>query len=58
MREHETSGTGEPSARPISRKAYEKPVLQVYGHLTEITQSMRFFGMNDGGSHPNRHYSF
>jgi hypothetical protein len=46
------------SARPLSRKTYEKPVLQVYGNLTEITQSMRLFGMNDGAAHPNRHFSF
>jgi hypothetical protein len=45
------------STQPASRRAYEKPSLQVYGDLTEITQSMRFFGKNDGGSHPNRHYT-
>jgi hypothetical protein len=58
MEEQETSGAaGRPAGRPPSRKAYEKPTLQIYGDLTEITQSMKFFGMDDGGSHPNRHYT-
>jgi hypothetical protein len=58
MEEQDTPGAAErPSARPAARKAYEKPSLQVYGDLTEITQSMRFFGKNDGAAHANRHYT-
>jgi hypothetical protein len=39
------------------RKAYEKPVLHVYGDLTEITQSMMGSMANDGAAHPNMHFT-
>jgi hypothetical protein len=39
------------------RQPYQKPVLQVYGDLAEITQSMTGMMMNDGAGHPNRHYT-
>ena len=58
MNEQERSGAGdESSASPGSRKSYEKPVLQIYGDLTEITQDTRLSGTNDGASHPNKHFT-
>jgi hypothetical protein len=56
--EQETCGVAAgSSARPASRKAYEKPVLQVYGDLTEITKSMMAGMMDDGSGHPNMHFT-
>jgi hypothetical protein len=45
-----------PSAPP-TRKPYEKPQLQVYGDLAEITKSVAGSKANDGASHPNRHFT-
>lgn len=58
MSEHERSGAGDQSAAsPDSRKPYEKPVLQIYGELTEITQATMLTGANDGATHPNKHFT-
>ncbi len=58
MKEQELSDVGEESsASPGSRKSYEKPVLQIYGDLTEITQATMLSGTNDGASHPNKHFT-
>ena len=39
------------------RKRYEKPVLEMYGDLAEITQSLKGKNMKDGASHPNKHFT-
>jgi len=39
------------------RKRYEKPVLDLYGDLIEITQSVKGKNMKDGASHPNKFYT-
>jgi hypothetical protein len=41
------------------RRQYHRPVLEVYGDLTEITQSMMtmMMMMNDGASHANKHFT-
>ena len=58
MKEQERSGVGDDSsASPESRRAYEKPVLQIYGDLTEITQANMLSGTNDGAAHPNKHFT-
>ena len=58
MNEQERSGAGDAAtAPPESRKAYEKPVLQIYGELTEITQATMLSGANDGATHPNKHFT-
>ena len=48
-----------PSAsRPTPpRKRYEKPVLEMYGDLAEITQSLKGKNMKDGASHPNKAFT-
>lgn len=58
MKEQERSGGADGSAAsPASRKSYEKPVLQIYGDLTEITQATMLSGTNDGAAHPNKHFT-
>jgi hypothetical protein len=58
MSERERSVAGDEStASSGARKPYEKPVLQIYGELTEITQATRLTGQNDGGAHPNKHFT-
>jgi hypothetical protein len=58
MKEQEMSGVGDRSSTPPgSRKSYDKPVLQIYGDLTEITQNTMLGGANDGASHPNKHFT-
>jgi len=44
-------------SEPQTRKAYEKPQLQVYGDLAEITKSLNGTNNNDGASHPNKHFT-
>ena len=46
--------------RPVhtpARKPYEKPQLQVFGDLTEITKSVNGTRMSDGAAHPNMHFT-
>jgi hypothetical protein len=38
-----------PNANP-SKKAYQQPQLQVYGHLRDITQAVGVASVKDGGS--------
>ena len=48
----------EDTPRPIQpRKRYEKPVLEMYGDLVEVTQSIMGKNMKDGASHPNKHFT-
>jgi hypothetical protein len=37
--------------------AYQKPRLQTYGDLTEITQGKTGAKANDGAGHPNMHFT-
>ena len=58
MSEQERSEGGEESTASCEpRKPYEKPVLQVYGELTEMTQATMLSGANDGATHPNKHFT-
>jgi hypothetical protein len=46
------------SPEPVRRKPYRKPVLQIYGDLGDITQSMMgMMAMNDGSGHANKHFT-
>ena len=45
-----------PSQAP-ARKAYQKPELQVYGDLAEITKTIMGTMTNDGSGHPNKHFT-
>ena len=48
--------TERPNQAP-TRKAYEKPQLQVYGDLAEITRTIAGSNTNDGAGHPNKHFT-
>jgi hypothetical protein len=39
------------------KKPYEKPLLQIYGDLSEIVKSNTGTNMNDGAGHPNKHFT-
>jgi hypothetical protein len=39
------------------RKLYEKPELQVYGDLADITKGAMGTNNNDGSGHPNKHFT-
>lgn len=58
MSEQERPGSGDLTTAPSeSRKPYEKPMLQIYGELTEITQATMLSGQQDGAAHPNKHFT-
>lgn len=57
MKPLDRQGTDESSDARPPRKPYQKPVLQVYGDLGEITQSMTGTMANDGAGHPNKHFT-
>ena len=45
------------SSEAPTRKAYQKPQLQVYGDLAEITKTILGSKTNDGSGHPNKHFT-
>jgi hypothetical protein len=47
----------EESSQVRTRKAYQKPQLQVYGDLAEITKSILGSKTADGSGHPNKHFT-
>lgn len=49
--------TSETAKATGERKSYAKPQLQVYGDLAAITQMLNVTGVNDGASHPNKHFT-
>ena len=57
MESHDTTTVGERANLVQARKPYHKPQLQVYGDLTEITQSLTGSRMNDGAAHANMHFT-
>jgi hypothetical protein len=58
MKQQDTGETADrASTQPRPRKSYQKPELQVYGDLTEISQSVMGMMANDGAGHPNRHFT-
>lgn len=55
MKPPEIPSSDDQSSRPPARKTYQKPQLQVYGDLAEITKSVLGSKTNDGSGHPNKH---
>jgi hypothetical protein len=47
----------ERSPQTPPRKAYQRPELQAYGDLAEITQALTGSKTPDGGGHPNKHFT-
>ena len=39
------------------RTRYEKPLLEIYGDLAEITQSVKGKNNKDGATHVNKHFT-
>jgi hypothetical protein len=48
---------GDDSAKEPARKPYQKPELQVYGDLAEITRANAGSNKPDGNGHPNKHFT-
>jgi hypothetical protein len=57
MKPQDTSVSKERSDDAPERKVYEKPELQVYGDLAEITQAVGGSKSADGAGHPNKHFT-
>jgi hypothetical protein len=57
IKPQDTLASDEKSSPTPTRKAYEKPQLQVYGDLAEITRSIAGTMMSDGAGHPNMHFT-
>jgi hypothetical protein len=57
MTPQDTPASDDRATQALRRKAYQKPQLQIYGDLAEITQSVKTSGKIDGGSHPNQHFT-
>jgi hypothetical protein len=57
MKPQEPPAAPEPSRQAPTRKAYQKPQLEAYGDLAEITKSILGTHMSDGAGHPNKHFT-
>jgi hypothetical protein len=57
MKPQDAPASDERSSQAPARKAYEKPQLQVYGDLAEITKTILGSKTNDGSAHPNKHFT-
>jgi hypothetical protein len=57
MKPQDTPANDERPGEKSARKAYQKPELQVYGDLAEITKAAMGTNAMDGGSHPNKHFT-
>jgi hypothetical protein len=57
MKPQESTPADARSTQPGTRKAYQKPQLQVYVDLTEITQNIAGSMAHDGAGHPNKHFT-
>ena len=53
----DTTGSDERPVEAPARKAYQKPLLQVYGDLADITKTLMTTMTNDGSGHPNKHFT-
>jgi hypothetical protein len=57
MEPRETPAFAERTTQAPARKVYQKPSLDVYGDLAEITQTITGSKTKDGSGHPNRHFT-
>ena len=58
MKPQDDTPDSDKRSRPAPpRKAYQKPQLQVYGDLAEITKSINGSKTPDGAGHPNKHFT-
>lgn len=57
MKPQDTPASDDRSTPAPRRKAYQKPELQVYGDLAEITKTVNRTMGADGSGHPNKHFT-
>jgi len=57
MKPQDIASADERASQNAPRKAYEKPRLEVYGDLAEISKTVLGTMLNDGAAHPNRHFT-
>jgi hypothetical protein len=57
MKPHDTPVPDDRPDGKQARKVYQKPELQVYGDLAEITKSLQGSNQTDNGTHNNKHYT-
>ena len=53
----DTPASDDRASKHPTRKAYQKPQLQVYGDLAEIAESVFGSRAADGAGHPNKHFT-
>jgi hypothetical protein len=57
MKPQDIASADDRSSQKAPRKAYEKPRLDVYGDLAEISKSITGTMLNDGSAHSNMHFT-
>jgi hypothetical protein len=57
MEPHNTPVSDKGPSQAPARKAYQKPQLQIYGELAEITKSQFGTTANDGSAAANMHFT-
>lgn len=57
MKPQDIASADEHPGQKAPRKAYEKPRLEVYGDLAEISKTVAGSMLNDGAGHPNMHFT-
>jgi hypothetical protein len=57
MNPQDTPASEDRSSKTSTRKAYQKPQLQIYGDLAKITQAVSGSKTNDGAGHANMHFT-
>jgi len=50
MEPHNTPDSDKGTRQAPARKSYQKPQLQIYGDLAEITKAVKLTANNDGGN--------
>jgi hypothetical protein len=57
MEPHNKPASDELTSQSPARKPYQKPRLQIYGDLAEITKAVFGTKANDGGGATNMHFT-
>jgi hypothetical protein len=57
MKPQDDAGADDRSSQAAPRKPYEKPRLEIYGDLADLSKTILGSKMADGSAHPNRHFT-
>jgi hypothetical protein len=57
MKPQDAPASEERSSQTPTRRPYQKPQLQVYGDLADITNTIAGSKTFDGSSHANKHFT-